>query len=76
SLGLAPRIIDILFSTISKYSREKNLALLIAEQNIYKTLKICRRAYVMNVGRIMAEGSSEEFMQGDRLSRLYLGEAV
>ncbi|MEM2872077.1 MAG: ABC transporter ATP-binding protein [Candidatus Caldarchaeum sp.] len=76
SLGLAPRIIDTLFATISNLSREKNLALMIAEQNIYKTLKICSRAYVMNVGKIFAEGSSQEFMQGDRLSRLYLGETV
>lgn len=76
SLGLAPRIIDLLFSTISKYCEEKSLALVIAEQNVYKTLKICKRVYVMNVGKIVAQGLSQEFMDGEKLSRLYLGEIV
>jgi len=73
SLGLAPKVIDTLFSTISLYSKEKGIAVLIAEQNIYKTLKITKRIYVMNVGKVVAEGPSQEFMKAEKISNLYLG---
>ena len=72
SIGLAPMLIDELFSIIQQI-REDGITVLLIEQNVRKSLAIADRAYVLENGRVVAEGDSEELGQGELISRAYLG---
>ena len=72
SLGLAPAIVLELFRVI----REVNaggVAVLLVEQNVAAALEIARRAYVLEEGRIVAEGEPRELSSQPHIQRAYLG---
>jgi branched-chain amino acid transport system ATP-binding protein len=72
SLGLAPAIVLELFRVI----REVNaggVAVLLVEQNVAAALEIARRAYVLEEGRIVAEGESKQLMSQPQIRKAYLG---
>jgi branched-chain amino acid transport system ATP-binding protein len=71
SLGLAPKVVDTLFSAVKRLSIERELSILIAEQNIYKALKISSRAYIMNLGRIVKHFEEVPSMDISNLAKLY-----
>jgi branched-chain amino acid transport system ATP-binding protein len=73
SLGLAPLITREIFRTIAQLSDEQGLTILLVEQNAKQALRIASRAYVLEVGRIVRDGSSEELMADDSIQRAYLG---
>ena len=72
SLGLAPTIVDQIFAMIEAL-RRSGLTILLVEQNAAKALAVADRAYVMQLGRIAAEGSAAEISAATDLHRLYLG---
>lgn len=72
SLGLAPLLITDIFRTIQEMNCE-GLTILLVEQNVHKSLEICREAYVLETGRIVAHGSPEELMKDELLRNAYLG---
>lgn len=72
SLGLAPVLVQELFSLISSIN-EDGLAILLVEQNVARSLEIARRAYVMEQGRISLSGSAAELAENDGVKRSYLG---
>lgn len=72
SLGLAPVLVQELFSLISSIN-EDGLAILLVEQNVARSLEIARRAYVMEQGRISLSGSAAELAENDDVKRSYLG---
>lgn len=72
SLGLAPLIVKNIFEII-KEIKEDGTTVLIVEQNALQTLKIADYAYVLEVGRISMEGSSEELRHNPQLIEAYLG---
>jgi len=72
SLGLSPLIVSELFTTIRRVHREGTSVLLV-EQNVATALRVADRAYVLEEGRMAAEGTPDELMQRDEIRRAYLG---
>lgn len=72
SLGLAPIIVGQIFDILEEISRF-GTAILLVEQNAYKALRICRRAYILSVGTIVKSGTSAELLQDKDLVHSYLG---
>ena len=73
SLGLAPLVTRELFDILERASREDGLALLIVEQNANLALAIADRAYVLETGRIVAQGTGAELLANDTIKQAYLG---
>ncbi|MBS1212096.1 MAG: transporter ATPase, partial [Proteobacteria bacterium] len=65
-------IIDI--QKIIQHLRDRGIGILITEHNVRETLGICDRAYILNEGRVIAEGSSEEIVENQEVRKVYLGE--
>lgn len=72
SLGLAPILVNEVFSKIVKLKSE-DVAILLVEQNARKALQIADRGYVLENGRIVLEGSGEELYANKRVHEAYLG---
>jgi branched-chain amino acid transport system ATP-binding protein len=72
SLGLAPAIVQEVFRAILRLNAGGMTALLI-EQNVAMSLKIASRAYVLENGRVVLEGSGESLLNDDRVRKAYLG---
>ena len=49
------------------------IGILITDHNVRETLKVCSRAYIMNAGEIIAEGTAEEILSNDKAKAVYLG---
>jgi branched-chain amino acid transport system ATP-binding protein len=74
SMGLAPFLVNNIFKTIKKLN-EEGLSILLVEQNVKKALKITQRAYVIELGKIVHHGSSQELLCSEEVRKSYLGEA-
>jgi len=74
SLGLAPSVVLEMFAAIRGINRE-GMAMLLVEQNVAMALEIAVRAYVLEEGRIAAEGSPRELLAAPHIRRAYLGES-
>ncbi|MCD6521555.1 ABC transporter ATP-binding protein [Candidatus Calescamantes bacterium] len=72
SLGLAPQIRAKIFSSLEELHK-KGITLLLVEQNTFYALRITERAYVMETGRLVMEGKSEEIAKDPEVIRAYLG---
>ena len=72
SLGLSPRLILELFQVL-KTLNEQGVSILLVEQNVVQALKISHRAYVLESGKIVMEGSSAELKRSEIIRRSYLG---
>jgi branched-chain amino acid transport system ATP-binding protein len=72
SLGLAPLIIADIFRTIRSL-RESGLTILLVEQMANQALKVADRAYVLETGRITAQGSGRELLNDPKVRAAYLG---
>lgn len=73
SMGLAPNIIREIFRYIVDLQREYSLTVLLVEQNARSALRIANRGYVIETGRIVLEGTSEELLSNRDVQRAYLG---
>jgi branched-chain amino acid transport system ATP-binding protein len=72
SLGLSPLLVEELFELIRKIHAE-GVALLLVEQNVVQSLEVAQRAYILDNGRFVLEGSAEEIANNPALKRAYLG---
>jgi len=72
SLGLAPTIVDDMFDIIARV-REDGAAVLLVEQNVLKALEVADRAYVLEQGRIVAQGLPAELLKQPHIREAYLG---
>jgi branched-chain amino acid transport system ATP-binding protein len=72
SLGLAPRIVADIF-TILRTLRESGVSILLVEQNARAALKLADRAYVMETGSFVLDGSADEIASDARVMESYLG---
>lgn len=72
SLGLAPIIVRDIFEIIKRI-RDSGKTVLIVEQNAYQTLKLADYAYVLELGRVVKEGSGDALLEDDDLINAYLG---
>ncbi|MCZ6672232.1 MAG: ABC transporter ATP-binding protein [Verrucomicrobia bacterium] len=72
SLGLAPVFVRRIFEVIKEIN-QRNVAILLVEQNAELAMDICDFCYVMENGKIMAEGTSEELRKNNVVRQFYLG---
>jgi branched-chain amino acid transport system ATP-binding protein len=72
SLGLAPGLVNDVMLVIGEL-RARGTTILLVEQNAPASLRIADRGYVMETGRTVLEGSSEELLQDREVRRAYLG---
>ena len=72
SLGLAPKVVATVFETLRSLTGE-GVTVLLVEQNVKTTLNFVDRAYVLEHGKIVGEGSGVELKQNDHIKRSYLG---
>jgi lipopolysaccharide export system ATP-binding protein len=66
-------ILDI--QRIIKHLSERNIGVLITDHNVRETLGICRRAYIVNQGAVIAEGTPDEVLSNQHVREVYLGES-
>lgn len=72
SLGLAPLIVKEIFALIQRI-REMGTTILLVEQNAKAALKISDRAYILETGHLVLEGSAAELLNSDEVQQAYLG---
>src|SRR5215470_4554492 len=73
SLGLAPMVIEEIFSVIRRLKEEQGLTVLLVEQNATLALDIADHGYVMENGRIVLEGPADNLRQNSDIKEFYLG---
>jgi len=73
SLGLAPKLVEEIFSIIQRINRE-GVTVLLVEQNANKALGIAEYGYVLETGRIALEDEAARLLQNDHVRRSYLGD--
>jgi branched-chain amino acid transport system ATP-binding protein len=72
SLGLAPVMTDVTFEKIGEIHR-MGTAILLVEQNVSRALSLVARAYVLESGRVIMQGTSEELAGNKQVQTAYLG---
>ncbi len=72
SLGLAPALVQELFRVIRALN-ERGHPIILVEQNVAVSLKLAERAYVLENGRIVMNGTGSELLHDDRVRQAYLG---
>ncbi len=73
SLGLAPQVVERIFQVLREIS-EAGVALLLVEQNAHKALQIAHRAYVLETGEVVMQGTGKELLASPEVRKAYLGE--
>ena len=73
SFGLAPLIVREIFAVMAEINREQKVTILLVEQNAAMALKLADRAHLLETGRIVLSGSTEEIKSNDAVRRSYLG---
>jgi branched-chain amino acid transport system ATP-binding protein len=76
SLGLAPIVVDDLARHLSELNRDHGLTVLLIEQNARLAFELCTRAYVLEAGRIVTEGTCAELAESPEVARAYLGGSI
>jgi branched-chain amino acid transport system ATP-binding protein len=72
SLGLAPILVQDIFRIIRRIN-EEGVTVLLVEQNVRQTLAMCHRAYVLENGRVVLEGTGQALMANEHVKAAYLG---
>jgi branched-chain amino acid transport system ATP-binding protein len=74
SLGLAPRLVDLVFETVAQL-RQEGLTIVLVEQNATRAVELADRTSVLRTGRIVRSGTADELGGGAAMAAEYLGEA-
>jgi branched-chain amino acid transport system ATP-binding protein len=72
SLGLAPLLVTFIFDIIQEINRQ-GVTVLLVEQNVYQSLRIAHRAYVLETGRVVMTGSGEALLNDAHVKKAFLG---
>ena len=72
SLGLSPLLVDQMFEIIRMIA-SRGTTVLLVEQNVFNTLKIANRGYVLENGEITLTGTGAELLNNPHVRRAYLG---
>ncbi|MEI7696061.1 MAG: ABC transporter ATP-binding protein [Chlorobium sp.] len=72
SLGLSPLFTDVVFGAIRTINKN-GVTVLLVEQNVYQSLNISHRGYVIETGRIVLTGTGEELLNNQEVKRAFLG---
>ena len=72
SLGLAPILVETIFRIIEEIN-EQGIPILLVEQNAHQALRVADRAYVLETGSIVKEGTGRELLESEDVAKAYLG---
>ncbi len=72
SLGLSPLLVEEMFSLIQTINQD-GLAVLLVEQNVVQSLEVAQRAYILDNGMFVLQGSAADLGNDSNLKRAYLG---
>lgn len=72
SLGLAPSTVNEVFAVIERIKREKNIAILLVEQNAQKALSVAERGYILQKGQVVLAGTKNELQENSLVKESYL----
>ena len=72
SLGLAPVLVDEVLDTVRRL-KEEGITILLVEQNVREALDLADRGYILQTGRVIAEGSGNELLDSDVIRSAFLG---
>lgn len=72
SLGLAPKVRNMIFDKIKELNQQ-GVGILMVEQNAVKGLELADRGYVLDLGNIRFQGPAEELLNDEKVKKLYLG---
>jgi len=72
SMGLAPLVVQELFGVIMDVNNNQ-IDILLVEQDVHQALEIAHRAYLIETGKIVMEGDTQEFFSSDYVRESYLG---
>ncbi len=72
SLGLAPLLVKFIFEIIQEINRQ-GVTVLLVEQNVYQSLRIAHRAYVLETGRVVLCGSGADLLDNEHVRKAFLG---
>jgi branched-chain amino acid transport system ATP-binding protein len=72
SLGLSPLFVKIIFEIIQEINRQ-GVTILLVEQNVYQSLRIAHRGYVLETGRVVLTGKGEELLNNAHVKKAFLG---
>jgi branched-chain amino acid transport system ATP-binding protein len=73
SLGLAPQVVERIFTVLREVSAS-GVSLLLVEQNAHKALQLAHRAYVLETGSVVMTGTGRELLASPEVRKAYLGE--
>jgi branched-chain amino acid transport system ATP-binding protein len=73
SFGLAPLVVQEIFGIMRTINREQKVSMLLVEQNANLALDLADRAYLLETGRVVLSGSSDEIKKDTAVRRSYLG---
>jgi branched-chain amino acid transport system ATP-binding protein len=72
SLGLAPKVVESIFTILAELHRD-GMSLLIIEQNVHAVLELVERAYILEAGRIVGQGDGKKLLADEHIQAAYLG---
>ncbi len=72
SLGLSPLLVKNIFDIITGINQQ-GVTILLVEQNVYQSLRISHRAYVMETGRVVLTGKGDELLNNDHMKNAFIG---
>lgn len=73
SLGLAPLLVEEIFEIIKRFNRDEGVTILLVEQNARAALSVAERAYIMENGRVVMDGTAGELLNNPDVQEFYLG---
>lgn len=73
SLGLAPKLVVSIFEMVEHINQDLGITVLLIEQNVCKSCEISDRAYVLENGDVVLQGSGQEMLQSEHVKEAYLG---
>ena len=73
SLGLAPLVVEQLVEFLHRLNDEEHVAILLVEQNAHLAFELCERAYVLETGRVVLEGATDQIRDRPEVLGAYLG---
>jgi branched-chain amino acid transport system ATP-binding protein len=73
SLGLAPLLVKEIFQNVQRINQEMHTTILVVEQNARIALAVSEYAYIMENGRIVLEGTSQELQNNPDVKEFYMG---
>jgi branched-chain amino acid transport system ATP-binding protein len=76
TLGLAPKLVRLVFDLVRRLRDEEGIGILLVEQNVHQALDLCDRAYVLRTGELDAEGTPGELRASARIEEAYMGVAA